>query len=95
MNTSQQSRDKPEKQRQTARVTGTDLIALPRLAADAGRFRRHKSLMQAVRDLHNGLSRLWDAKKSGEDPRQTSAEVAGLYYKLLTECDGIRGPRRI
>lgn len=68
---------------------------MPQLESDAGRFRRHKGIMQAIRDLHNGLSRLLDDKLRHEDCRETSAEVNSLYDKLLTECDNVTGKRRV
>lgn len=68
---------------------------LTRLHSDAGRFRRHKSIMQAIRDLHNGLSRLIDDKVRGNDPRNSGAEVNGLYDHLLAECDKVTGKRRV
>src|ERR1019366_7552795 len=48
---------------------------LSRLKSDAGRFRRHKSIMQAIRDLHNGLSRLIQDKSRDDDFRKANAEV--------------------
>lgn len=68
---------------------------LVRLASDAGRFRRHKPIMQAIRDLHNGLCCLLDDKKRCLDFRTTAAEANSLYEKLLTECDNVTGKRRI
>jgi hypothetical protein len=68
---------------------------LPSLEFDAGRFRRHKPVMQAIRDLHNGLSRLLREKQRGEDSRKTSNEVEVLYLALLAECDRVTGKRRI
>ena len=68
---------------------------LLQLESDAGRFRRHKRIMQAIRDLHNGLSRLLDDKLRHEDYRETSAEVNLLYDKLLTECDKVTGKRHV
>ena len=67
--------------------------ALSRLGSDAGRFRRHKNIMQAIRDLHNGLSRLLDEKLHNEDYRGTGVEVDSLYDTLLTECDKVTGKR--
>jgi len=64
-------------------------IDLPRLESDAGRFRRHKGIMQAIRDLHNGLARLMDDKMHNEDFRKTIVEVNSLYENLLTECDKV------
>jgi hypothetical protein len=68
---------------------------MSRLASDAGRFRRHKRLMQAIRDLHNGLSTLLDDKGNGRDFRETGVEIDSLYESLLSECDKVTGPRRI
>jgi len=68
---------------------------LLQLESDAGRFRRHKRIMQAIRDLHNGLSRLLGDKLRHEDCHETSAEVNSLYDKLLTECDKVTGKRHV
>jgi hypothetical protein len=68
---------------------------LQELESDAGRFRRHKGIMQAIRDLCNGLSRLLSDKVRHEDCRKSSAQVNTLYDKLLAECDKITGKRRI
>ncbi|MEX2217306.1 MAG: hypothetical protein WD749_00985 [Phycisphaerales bacterium] len=67
---------------------------LPRLQRDAGRFRRHRAIMQAVRDLHNGLGRLYYDKAHHADCRDTSAEVCSLYDRLLVECDKVTGKRK-
>ncbi len=79
----------PEKAREDA-VDG-----LPRLVSDAGRFRRHKGVMQAIRDLHNGLSRLLHGKLRHNDCGAISTEVNSLYDKLLTECDKVTGKRSV
>lgn len=63
------------------------------LESDAGRFRRHKGIMQAVRDLHNGLHRLSRSKIEHQDSREISEEVNCLYDKLLLECDAVTGKR--
>lgn len=68
---------------------------LTRLQSDAGRFRRHRGIMQAIRDLHNGLSRLLDDKANHRDWREVSTEVDLLYTKLLAECDKVTGKRRL
>ncbi len=74
---------------------------LTRLQSDAGRFRRHKGIMQAIRDLQIGLScllddRLYDDDKLRDrDWRQTSSEVNARYDKLLSECDKVTGKRRL
>jgi hypothetical protein len=66
---------------------------LGRLEVDAGRFRRHRKLMQAIRDLHNGLNRLSREKIEQKESRGVSAEVNGLFDKLLLECDKVTGKR--
>jgi hypothetical protein len=68
---------------------------LPKLKADAGQFRRHKGIAQAIRDLENGLSRLLDSKKRGEEWRELFAEVTSLYDRLLAECDEVTGKRHV
>ena len=68
---------------------------LPKLAADAGRFRRHEGLMQAIRDLQHSLSCLLADKLRHEDPRELSGEVNTLYDKLLAECDKVTGKREV
>ena len=68
---------------------------LSRLASDAGRFRRHEPIMQAVRDLHIRLACVIDEKQHCEDPRETIKEVDKMYKKLLAACDKVTGKRRI
>lgn len=68
---------------------------LCRIGSDAGRFRRHRGISQAIRDLHNRLSRLLDEKLHNEDWRATSVEANTLYDALLTECDKVTGKRRM
>ncbi len=79
----------PEEVRQDA------ALAMRRLESDAGRFRRHTPIMQAIRDLHNGLSCLIADKQRRADCRQSSAEVSALYDNLLVECDKVTGTRKI
>lgn len=68
---------------------------LQKLKSEAGRFRRHRAVMQAIRDLHNGLSRVLDDKLHYEDHRRTLAEVEDLFDGLVKELDSVTGPRRI
>lgn len=65
------------------------------LEIDAGRFRRHKGIMQALRDLQNGLDRLLDSQSRHEDWREIAVEVGSLYDLLLKECDAVTGKRRL
>lgn len=66
---------------------------LNKLAVDAGRFRRHRQLMQAIRNLHNGLSRLLSDKLDHRDFRSTDSEVNQQFQILLKECDAVTGKR--
>jgi hypothetical protein len=68
---------------------------LQRLANDAGRFRRHRGLMQSIRDLHNGLSRLLADRRDHRDDRETRAEVYEFFDVLLNECDKVTGRRTV
>jgi hypothetical protein len=62
---------------------------------DAGRFKRYKGIMQALRNLHNGVGRLLDSQSHHEDWREIAVEVDSLYDSLLKECDAVTGERRL
>jgi hypothetical protein len=62
---------------------------------DAGRFKRYKGIMQALRDLQNGVGRLLDSQSHHEDWREVAVEVDSLYDLLLKECDAVTGKRRL
>jgi hypothetical protein len=67
---------------------GTDVaIKLKALEDAAGRFGRYADVRQAIRDLHNTLSRMLAAKLDREDDRKTRAELDPAYQKLLGACD--------
>ena len=68
---------------------------LPRLESCAGRFRRHKGIMQAVRNLYNKLGCLLKDKERNVDFRAAADDVSTMYDKLLVECDKVTGKRRI
>ena len=65
------------------------------LEIDAGRFKRYKGIMQALRDLHNGVGRLLDSQSHHEGWREVAVEVDSLYDSLLKECDAVTGKRRL
>jgi hypothetical protein len=65
------------------------------LELDAGRFKRYKGIMQALRDLHNGVGRLLDSHSVHEDWREVAVDVDSLYDALLKECDAVTGKRRV
>ena len=62
---------------------------------DAGRFRRHTRIMQALRNLHNAVGRLLDSQSHHGDWREIAVEVNSLYESLLKECDAVTGERRL
>ena len=64
---------------------------LARLANDAGRFRRYRGIMLAVRGLHHEVNLLIDAKKRHADWREHDKEVGAKFQKLLVECDAVTG----
>jgi hypothetical protein len=65
------------------------------LSSDAGRFRRHKGIMQAIRDLKNALDRLLEDRQRHQDDRETLAEVEQLFVRLVAEFDKVTGKRHI
>lgn len=66
-----------------------ELIAddLEKLNADAGHYLRHRDVALAIRNLHNGVTRLIDDKSKHKDTRELVTEVDGLFNKLLKESD--------
>lgn len=53
----------------------------------AGEFARYPNVQLAVRELHNALGRMFDAKLHREDDRPISAELGPALRKLLDACD--------
>jgi len=62
-------------------------VKLQALGLAAGRFGRYPQVRQAIRDLHNALNRMLDAKRNSEDDRQVRSELDPAYRTLLVECD--------
>lgn len=55
----------------------------------AGRFRRHKTILQAIRDLHNTAGRVLDSKRHREDAKEIIVELDKVYTLLLNACDAV------
>jgi hypothetical protein len=53
----------------------------------AGRFARYPAVRQAIRDLHNTLGRMVDAKSHREDDRAIGSELDPALRQLLVACD--------
>jgi len=74
----------------------TDLAArLLRLERAAGRFARYPDICQAIRDLHNALARVLDAKQHHEDYRAIRDELGTTFRKLLDACDAVVGRKNV
>ncbi len=62
---------------------------LSSLELAAGRFARYPEVRQAIRDLHNTLSRMFVAKRDSEDDREVRKELDPAFRKLLQACDAV------
>lgn len=65
------------------------------LESQAGRFARYPKVRQAIRDLHNVLSRMLAAKADHEDDREIRQELDPAYQTLLCACDAVLRERQI
>jgi len=68
---------------------------LARLESDAGRFRRHRAIMQSIRDLHNRLGCVLHDRSRHDDSRESVKEAMEMYEGLLAACDKVTGKRQI
>lgn len=64
------------------------------LERSAGRFSRYPEVRQAIRDLHNTLSRMFEAKRDRKGGREVRKELDPTYRRLLAACDQGRGGGR-
>lgn len=64
---------------------------LQALELAAGRFGRYPGVRQAIRDLHNTLSRMFAAKRDRYDDRSVRTELEPAFRKLLAACDDVVG----
>ena len=53
----------------------------------AGRFARYLTVRQAIRDVHNALGRMIDAKSHHEGDHEIRAELDPALRRLLAACD--------
>lgn len=62
-------------------------IPLVELNMSAGKFRRHRGVLQAIRDFHNRAGQVLDIKRHHEDAREAINELESAYDSLIKACD--------
>ena len=55
----------------------------------SGKFRRHRNVLQAIRDFHNRAGIVLDTKRHHEDSREAVQDLEVAYDSLLKACDEV------